>query len=215
MPKSVAQVEQQLQDLVLDGDVERGRRLVGEQQLRASWRARWRSSRAGACRRRTGADSRRAGARRPECRRGSSARARGARRARPSSAVWACRFSSICRPTGSTGLSAVIGSWKIMAISRAAHLAQLARPAWPAGRGRCHRHGRSTCARRADQAHDRAQRDALARAGFADQAEDLARRDVEIDAVDGDRHAARRRRRWSSGRAPRGRRRDRHAALID
>ena len=60
MPSSSVEIEEQLQDLVLDGDVERGRRLVGEEQLRARSPARWRSSRAGACRRRTGADSPRA-----------------------------------------------------------------------------------------------------------------------------------------------------------
>ena len=53
---------QQLEDLRLDRDVERGGRLVGDQQLRACRPAPWRSSRAGACRRRTGADSRARGA---------------------------------------------------------------------------------------------------------------------------------------------------------
>ena len=53
---------EQVEDLRLDGDVERGRRLVGDQQLRVAGRAPSRSSRAGACRRRTGADSRARGA---------------------------------------------------------------------------------------------------------------------------------------------------------
>ena len=44
---------QQRQDLRLDGHVERGRRLVGDQHLRARWTAPSRSSRAGACRPRT------------------------------------------------------------------------------------------------------------------------------------------------------------------
>ena len=51
-------VEQQIEDLRLDGDVERRGRLVGDQQLRLARPAPSRSSRAGACRRRTGADSR-------------------------------------------------------------------------------------------------------------------------------------------------------------
>ena len=38
------------------------------------------------------------------------------RRARASRLVWARSTSSIWRPTGTTGLSAVIGSWKIIAI---------------------------------------------------------------------------------------------------
>ena len=47
----VAQLQDQLQDLVLHGDVERGRRLVGDQELAAGRPARWRSARAAACRR--------------------------------------------------------------------------------------------------------------------------------------------------------------------
>ncbi len=71
----------QLEDLRLDGDVERGGRLVGDQQLRARRRAPWRSSPAGACRRRADADSRRARcARRSGCRPGrSSSTSRSAR----------------------------------------------------------------------------------------------------------------------------------------
>ena len=38
------------------------------------------------------------------------------RRARASRSVWTRNTSSIWRPTGTTGLSAVIGSWKIIAI---------------------------------------------------------------------------------------------------
>ena len=127
----VAQAEDQLQDLVLDGDVERGGGLVGEEQLRVRRRARWRSWRAGACRRRTGAGSRRAGVAAPGCRRGRAVRSRGrggrARRARCGRAA----LSSICRPTVSTGFSAVIGSWKIIAISRPRTRAQAPAPAAP------------------------------------------------------------------------------------
>ena len=50
---------QELHDLRLDGDVERRGRLVGDEQLGIARQAPWRSSRAGACRRRAGADSRR------------------------------------------------------------------------------------------------------------------------------------------------------------
>ena len=87
----------------------------------------WRSSRAGACRRRAGADSRHAPAAgsgmptsleqldRPlPARRAGRARGAGAR----ASAIWL--------PTVSTGLSAVIGSWKIIARPVAAHAAHLA-----------------------------------------------------------------------------------------
>ena len=54
------QIGEQPQDLRLDGDVERGRRLVGDQQRRARTSAPWRSSRAGAVRRTAGADIARA-----------------------------------------------------------------------------------------------------------------------------------------------------------
>ena len=45
------------EDLRLDRHVERRGRLVGDQESMASWRSPWRSSRAGACRRRTRADT--------------------------------------------------------------------------------------------------------------------------------------------------------------
>ena len=48
--ESLLQVGEQLEDLRLDRDVERGRRLVGDQQLAARRRAPSRSARAGACR---------------------------------------------------------------------------------------------------------------------------------------------------------------------
>ena len=53
------QAVEQAQDLRLDGDVERGGRLVRDRAGPAGRSAPWRSARAGACRRRTGADSRR------------------------------------------------------------------------------------------------------------------------------------------------------------
>ena len=52
----------QVEDLRLDGHVERGGRLVGDQQFADRRRAPWRSWRAGACRRRACADSRRCAA---------------------------------------------------------------------------------------------------------------------------------------------------------
>ena len=59
-PIFALQLAHEIEDLRLDGDVERGRRLVGDEQLRDCRRAPWRSSRAGACRPRAGADIRRA-----------------------------------------------------------------------------------------------------------------------------------------------------------
>ena len=84
----------------------------------------------------------------------------------------------------STGLSVIIGSWKIMAISRAADGAQLVlgRPtsSSPAKPDRAF----DDAARRIDQAEDRQAGDGLARARFADQPQHLAAADLEDDAVD-------------------------------
>ena len=88
----------QLEDLRLDRHVERGRRLVGDQDARGCRRAPWRSSRAGASRRRTGAGSRRraVGLGIPTCASRSTARA--ARR--PCGCRWCARIAStIWSPT--------------------------------------------------------------------------------------------------------------------
>ena len=65
---------QQCHDLRLDGDVEGGGRLVGDQHRRVRGPPPWRSEGAGACRRRTGAGRSRPGSRARGCRRGPSAR---------------------------------------------------------------------------------------------------------------------------------------------
>ena len=78
----VLQQADQRQDLRLHGHVERGRRLVGDQQRRGGTTAPSRSSRAGACRRRAGADSASAPARASGMRTCSSMRSASARAAR-------------------------------------------------------------------------------------------------------------------------------------
>ena len=111
-----------LEHLGLDRHVERGRRLVGDQQRRARWRSPSRSSPAGACR--------------PRTRAGTGRRARlglrdaddveqldRTRRAASSlSSVVSCTAiaSAIWSPTVNTGFSAASASWKIIAISLAA-----------------------------------------------------------------------------------------------
>ena len=67
-PVSALSCVHEVQDLGLDGDVERGRGLVGDHQLAGCRRAPWRSSRAGACRRSSGGGSRRCASRPPGCR---------------------------------------------------------------------------------------------------------------------------------------------------
>ena len=100
-------------------------------QVRAGAAARWRSPRAGACRRRTGADRRAAarpgwGCRPCRARRAPAVARLG--RARPSSC--ACTASIICVSMRSTGFSVIIGSWKIIAmrLPRSARISRLRQP---------------------------------------------------------------------------------------
>ena len=77
-----------------------------------------RSSRAASGRRRAGTDTRRSAARHRVCRPRRAARARAGAPRRPQARYAARCTSMICRPTVSTGLSAVAGSWKIIATRR-------------------------------------------------------------------------------------------------
>ena len=180
-------LQQHLEHLGLDGHVERGGRLVGDEQRRGRRRWPWRSSPAGACRPRTraGTVDPRGGLRDADqvehldgpgprrllatCRGGCG----------PSRAIW--------RPTVCTGLRAVSGSWKIMAISPPRTSPHALGPTRPAGPRPCHRIrppltiGR----RRGQQAQDAHGRHRLARARLAHHGEHLAPVDVEADPADG------------------------------
>ena len=171
---AVAQLEQQAQDLRLHGDVERGGRLVGDQQLRPARPARWRSSRAGACRRdssmRIGVDAAR---RDRECRPGAAARppgARASRRARP--CVVAQRLGRSGRRSPSPGRDGSSGSGRSCAMPPAAHAAHLASRRAPAGRGPRTARARRRCARGEPAAGRSTARQVtvLPRAALADQA---------------------------------------------
>ena len=70
----VLQLAHEVEDLRLDGHVERGCWFVGDQNLRDCTTAPWRSSRAGACRRRAGADRRALASPPPGCARGAASR---------------------------------------------------------------------------------------------------------------------------------------------
>ena len=111
------QVLEQLEDLRLHGDVERGGRLVGDRAGRARWRAPSRSSRAGAGRRRADADSSAAASPARECRPGSAVRACARAAAAPVMPWCSNRISPICFSIVCSGLSEVIGSWKMMVMS--------------------------------------------------------------------------------------------------
>ena len=130
--------------------------------------------------------------RRRECARAPAARSRA--RARPAARARLVRrsASTICSPTVSTGLSEVIGSWKIIAISLAAHLAHPRSAS--AARSRP---SKRTCAADDPRRRPGSRRmiasavTRLAAAGFADDRHGLAGRTVERQPVDR-RHTPRR-----------------------
>ena len=93
------QLVEKREDLGLDRDVERRRRLVGDEQAGAGRRAPSRSSRAGAGRPRAGADRRRRGARGRGCRSRSSSSIARARAACGRSASCSSSTSAIWLPT--------------------------------------------------------------------------------------------------------------------
>ena len=117
------------------------------------------------------------------CRPGRAGRPRGARACLRAHALVRRRPSAICRPTVSTGLSEVIGSWNTMPTPRprsgreplgagAEQLLAASRrsPGRPCAGGGGSRPSSASTA------------DALAAAGLPDDREGLARRDVELDA---------------------------------
>ena len=93
-----------------------------------------------------------------------------------------------------TGLSEVIGSWKIIDILLPRSLRRSSADSVSTSRSaEQHRLGLDLARRARHQAHDRERRHALAAAGFADQADGAAARHAEADAVDGAEQAAIRR----------------------
>ena len=101
-------------------------------------------------------------------------------RASRADSPWCSRsVSPICRPTVSTGLSEVIGSWKIIEMSLPRMLAHLRARAAPADRGpRSGSRPAIRAGRRLDQPQDRQRGDGLAAAGLADDRQRLARVDA-------------------------------------
>ena len=187
VPSSGLQVAHEVEDLRLDGDVERGGRLVGDEQLRvAGERHRDHHPLAHAAGQlvRIGVGARLG---RRDAHRAQHLDRALARLAAPPIARCRRRPSAIWSPTVNTGLSDVIGSWKIMAMRVAAdRRASRPRPASggpslpnrispPAGYAR----------RRGHEAHDRERGHALAAAGLADDAEGAPGPDLEADPVDG------------------------------
>ncbi len=149
----VLQPQQQLEDLVLDRDVERRGRLVGQQQLRPAGQGdgdhRALAHAAGELVRVVGQPP-------PRVRDADQVQQLGRPAAAPpAQAEMHAEDSVICSPIGSTGLSAVIGSWNTIAISPPAHRAHR-RSGRPADRVPA-THLRRSCLPRRQQAQDRAQ----------------------------------------------------------
>ena len=193
-PEFALQLAQEQEDLDLHRGVERRRRLVGEQHASAGRPAPARSSPAGACRPTSRADRRRAAARARGCARARTARApaRAPRRRRRSRGrtdrlddLLAERVDRVEARASAPGRSS---RRRRREIARARVRAS-----------RAHRAPSTAIApvdarpRFGMQPQQRAQRDALARAGFAEQRQDLALpRAARSTAVDGATRAARR-----------------------
>jgi hypothetical protein len=171
------EVLEQLEDLRLRGDVERGGGLIGDQEPRVQ-----RDGRGDADALPLAAGQLMGIGVEPDMGQADAVRrSRAMASASPRSACpWMVSVSATWSPMVCTGLSAVIGSWKIIAMSlpRVAHQSAsgwsrrlLAVETDVPGGGRAV--GQET--------HQRKRRHGLARAAFADKAEDLALRDVERD----------------------------------
>ena len=109
----------------------------------------------------------------------------GARLLPRSSSRWMNSGSMICCPIGRTGLSEVIGSWKIIAMSRP-RTSRIS-SSESSSRSRPSNRMRPAVMRAGvlgKQPHDGERGDRLAAAGFADDGDDLAAVDVVGDAVD-------------------------------
>ena len=193
MPSSACRSVDQLQDLRLDGDVERGGRLVGDQQRRpadqrhrdhrALAQAAGKLERIGVAARASDRGSRPAAASR-RC----SSRASGAVARRDG----ACSASPIWSPIVCSGDSEVIGSWKMIEMRPpriAAHPAAVRVKLGDVdGLGRSSRVGEQDLAAgdpagARQDAHDRLADHRLARSGFADQRHGAARPDPERDTA--------------------------------
>ena len=181
----LAQRAHQLEDLRLDRHVERGRRLVGDQQLRlAGQRHRDHHALAHAARELVRIVVE-ALARATGCAPGAASRSPRLRAFGELSGRWRTMPSTIWSPIVNAGLSEVIGSWKIIAIrsprssriAAADKLQQVDAVEQDLAAGDAPRRLRH-------EAHDRQRGHALAAARFADDAERASGLEREADAVD-------------------------------
>ena len=190
MPRSATRSRDQVEDLALDGDVERGGRLVGDQQVGlAGERHRDGDALALAAGElvRIGVDAPGGIGNADAVEQGdrfacAPARADMPLCSRSGSATW---WPIVC-----TGLSAVIGSWKIMPMRLPRSLHILARPSGRASSWPSKPDAAADLGALRQQAHQRHRRDRLAAAGFADEAQRLAALQRKADAAHGLRRAA-------------------------
>ncbi len=168
------QGEQQVEDLRLDGDVERGGRLVGDQQAADCRRSPWRSSPAGSCRRTAGAGRRAAAARARGCRPGRAARCARRRRSARLPPSCTCSASVDLEADREAGIEAghrLLEDHRHVLADDPAPVA--GRQPQQVGAGERQAVGRDPGGP-GQQPHDRQHRHALARAGLADDRQHLA-----------------------------------------
>ena len=176
----------QVEDLRLDGHVQRGRRLVGDQQFGMAGRGPSRSSRAAACRRTSGAGSSMRAARDRECRPGPASRSRASTRVPRVLMRWcSATASAIWSPIVVNGIEARHRLLEDHGDFVAAHRADL-------GVRECQQvsalefnFSAHDSTRRRDEAHDRKAGDRLAGSGLPDNCYRFAAPNVEGDAIDG------------------------------
>ena len=185
VPRCSCSFAQQLHDLGLDGDVEGGGRLVGQQQRRVEGQGHGDHGplphAAGELVRVLLGPAARVG----DADLGQQVD--GPRLGRGSRPIfsWTRITSAIWLPTLKTGFSAVSGSWKIIEMSRPrSDRSRRSRGGQQVLAPEHDPPGREPGRRRRHQAHDRQGGDGLARAGLADDPERLARADRPAHAVD-------------------------------
>ena len=170
----VAQVAHEVEDLGLDGHVERRRRLVGDEQLRLAGEGHGDHHALGHAARHLVREGLEAALRVGDADHLAAARRPGAWAALPFIPRWMRRTSSIWRPTSQTGLSDEVGCWKIMLIRSPRILRISSLESFSRSRPSNRTSPASIRPGLGHEAHDRQAGHALAAAGLADEAHDLA-----------------------------------------
>ena len=175
VPVSCRQPLEDLEDLGLDRHVEGGRRLVGDEQLRLEGEGHGDHHPLAHPARELVREALAAASRAAGCRPSRGARSPGPGRPPWSCSRWAWIVSTICSSIVRTGFRLVIGSWKIIAMSRPRMVPHLVlregHQVLPVEQDLA---ALDPTGRLGQEPHDRQVRDALAAAGLADEPERLA-----------------------------------------